>query len=648
MSEEHFCKTCKKKLDVSEFTLNSKIFKTCNICRQKRSDQRKQNICDVCGIKAYYNIIGESIGIRCKTHKDLNMIDVITSKCVKCNKKIPNFNVEGEDKALYCRDCATTEMVDVKHTKCIKCKKTQPIFNVEGEDKALYCKKCAEPGMVDIINPKCVKCKKKQPVFNVEGEDKALYCKDCSEAGMVDIINPKCTKCKKTRPVFNVEGEDKALYCKDCSEPGMVDVKSSKCVKCKKTQPFFNLESEDKALYCKKCAEPGMVDVRSPKCVKCKKKTATFNDEGEDKALYCKDCSEPGMVDVRSPKCVKCKKTRPVFNVEGEAKALYCKKCAEPGMVDVKSPKCVKCKKIRPNFNIEGEDKALYCKKCAEPGMVDVIHPKCTECNTRVYYGYIGQNLSRCTRHKLPLMFKKTKVICEEEKCNEISEYGIDEPLHCFLHKKDNELCLIGQKCKKCNRENELCNNEGLCLTYCRPTEIDLNVKKIIKKKESLVLAYLDKNIKSDIEPIDDKIIDSMCVKRRPDRLYDCGSFYLICEIDENQHKGYTGCVFSKDDQELRRMIQIHEALNMGTIPCIFIRFNPDSFKVNGKIKKINMQKRLEVLSKWINYCINLNFKKEFKSENQIYIKYLFYDDYDETDISFETIDDDKLIELIN
>jgi len=36
------------------------------------------------------------------------------------------------------------------------------------------------------------------------------------------------------------------------------------------------------------------------------------------------------------------------------------------------------------------------------------------------------------------------------------------------------------------------------------------------------------------------------------------------------------------------------------------------------------------------------------KFKQGILIKHLFYDDYDETDIKFETIDDNTLIELIN
>ena len=44
--------------------------------------------------------------------------------------------------------------------------------------------------------------------------------------------------------------------------------------------------------------------------------------------------------------------------------------------------------------------------------------------------------------------------VCQE--CNDTAEYCTDEPSHCFTHQKENELCLLGQKCKQCLRENEL------------------------------------------------------------------------------------------------------------------------------------------------------------------------------------------------
>jgi hypothetical protein len=84
-------------------------------------------------------------------------------------------------------------------------------------------------------------------------------------------------------------------------------------------------------------------------------------------------------------------------------------------------------------------------------------------------------------------------------------------------------------------------------------------------------------------------------------------------------------------------MVQIHEALSNGMMPVIFLRFNPDNFKVKGKLQKINMQKRLDILHKWVSYCLNL---KEFPINSSLGIKYLFYDEYDETNSNFETIND--------
>ena len=104
--------------------------------------------------------------------------------------------------------------------------------------------------------------------------------------------------------------------------------------------------------------------------------------------------------------------------------------------------------------------------------------------------------------------------------------------------------------------------------------------------------------------------------------------------------------MFDKKTQEMRRMLQIHEALNMGTIPCVFLRFNPDNFKVKEKKQTVNMQKRLDVLVKWVNHCLNLK-ESEFDNGNQILIKYLFYDEYNETNFNFETLNDDDIKKMV-
>ena len=568
------CSSCKKNIDINDFLSESKTYFTCVTCRNRKSEKRRKNICEECGIRANYNFANIKFGIRCSKHKEIGMIDV-------------------------------------KHKTCIHigCKK-QPVFNIEGEITPRFCVEHKEIGMIDIKHKKCqyTDCKKR-PTFNIEGEICPRFCTDHKEIEMINVVSKTCqyNGCKK-QPAFNIEGEIFPRFCVEHKEIGMINVKNKTC-------------------------EYGDCE-----------KIPTFNVEGELKARFCVEHKEIGMINVKNKTCqyIGCRK-QPVFNIEAELKARFCKDHKEIEMINVVKKKCkhTGCKK-QPTFNNEGEN-PRFCGEHKEIGMIDVTHKICNHknCNTRASFGYINQLPIRCTRHKLPLMFLKRKVKCQEENCYEISEYGKDEPVHCFNHRKEDDLCLLGQTCKNCGRENELCNSEQLCLTYCRPVELSINAKKIIKKKEALILSYLDKNIKTCIKPIDDRIIDNSCVKRRPDRVYDCGSFFVIIEVDENQHSKYTnGCSFDKKTQENRRMCQIHEALSNGMIPVIFLRFNPDNFKVNGKLQKLNMQKRLDILSKWVSYCLNL--KEDFNVPS-IRIKYLFYDEYEETNSEFIQFNDNDI-----
>ena len=607
---EQKCHGCKKTFDIKEFTNDSdKSFKTCNICRTQRNDKRRKNICETCGIKGVYNLFGQINGIRCKTHRILGMIDITRKLCKEKNCKTrANFNFEGEIQAIYCSEHKQIGMIDIKHKRCQEndCK-TRPNFNFEDKTQAIYCSEHKQIGMIDIKSKRCQEndCKT-LPNFNFEGKTQAIYCSEHKQIGMIDIKHKRCQENNcKTQPAFNFEGEIQAIYCSEHKQIGMIDIKNKRCHQegCK-IHPVFNFEDKTQAIYCSDHKQIGMIDIKHKKC----------QQEG----------------------C----KTRPNFNFEGETQAIYCSEHKQIGMIDIKNKRCKEndCK-TQPYFNFEGETQAIYCSEHKQIGMIDIKNKKCDICSTYASYGYINQQLSKCARHKLNLMFKKTKIKCETENCQEISEYGINEPMHCIEHRKEKEICLIGTTCKLCERKNELCNDDGICLSYCRPTQLSQNTKVYIKKKESITLAYLDNNIKSHLIPIDDKIIDNSCVKRRPDRIYDCGFYFLIVEIDENQHNGYknTGCVFTKDIQEKRRMIQIHEGLSTGQIPCVFLRFNPDNFKINGIIQKINMSKRLEILLKWVNYCLNLKIE-DILNGNQILIKYLFYNDYDETDLEFENI----------
>ena len=253
--------------------------------------------------KARYNFEG-LIPKFCVLHKHDGMIDITHKKCLKCNKKQPNFNKEGETKALYCGDCKQEDMIDVINKKCLKCKTKIPSFNKEGETKALYCGDCKTEDMIDVISKKCIICKTKRPVFNKEGEKDATHCKKCKQKDMIDVISKKCLKCNKKRPVFNKEGEKSATHCGNCKEEDMIDVKNPKCLKCKTKIPSFNKEGETKALYCGNCKQEDMIDVKNKKCLKCKTKRPVFNKEGETKALYCGNCKKEDMIDVINKRCI--------------------------------------------------------------------------------------------------------------------------------------------------------------------------------------------------------------------------------------------------------------------------------------------------------------------------------------------------------
>ena len=160
------------------------------------------------------------------------------------------------------------------------------------------------------------------------------------------------------------------------------------------------------------------------------------------------------------------------------------------------------------------------------------------------------------------------------------------------------------------------------------------------------MVKYLRNNVDGN-EILADRIIDSTCNLYRPDILYDCGTHIVIVECDENQHKNYPweSCSLNRslEHMEEKRMYEIMVAYGL---PAIFLRWNPDNFNVKGSEgpgvlrinKKYNNARRLEMLVKWVNYCMKLEV-----NQGVIYKK-LFYDEYEEDDMSFKKIEETSLI----
>ena len=459
---------------------------------------------------------------------------------------------------------------------------------------------------------KCRQCKRTLPnnKYFYNGKNHKT-CFSCSQKTS-KISKNICLTCG-IRARYNYKGEELGIYCKNHSLADMVDIKHPKCIICKVKQPTFNNEGETTALYCKECSLPDMVDIKSTKCIICKKKNPTFNKEGETKALYCKACSLPDMVNIKSPKCIVCKVKQPSYNKEGETKALYCKECSLPDMVNIKAPKCIVCKVKRPNYNNEGETKALYCKECSLPDMVDIKSLKCIVCKKRASYGIPCNKPNRCVQHKEEGMINKPTSRCRIKNCNNMSIYGSETPIHCELHKNDNDILLVERHCEKCNTLDVLL--DGLCVNFCCLTEKGLQLKKYQKVKEKRVLKIVSCNFK---EPTEYNIkIPYECGGKNSEEKeigYDFRTHKVFIEVDEKQHKSYNKIC------EITRMNNIFQA--EGGIPIVYLRYNPDNVMISGKKIKISQNNRETELIKWLKHYENYENIKKY-----ITVHYLYYDE---------------------
>ncbi len=526
-------------------------------------------------------------------------------------KKRPNFNTRGYRKGRFCFEHKEEGMMDVIHPTCENCDK-RPHFNTRGNSKGRFCFEHKEQGMVDVISPMCEKCDKR-PNFNTRGTSKGRFCSEHKEEGMIDVIHRTCEKCD-VQPTFNQRGQAKGRFCFEHKEEGMVDVKNQTCENCDR-QPNFNTRGYRKGRFCFEHKEEGMVDVKNPTCEKCEKQPS-FNTSGNKKGRYCSEHKEQGMVDVISPTCENCDK-RPSFNTRGSLKGRFCSEHKEEGMVNVKDLVCEKCDKY-PIFNKRGLTRGRFCNDHKEPDMVDVKNPTCEQCNKRPVYGFAGKKPTFCYLHRQLNTIKQPTKRCLEAKCTEFAIYGTQTHEHCEQHKLPNETNLVERQCKSCGLLGFLDKNEH-CET-CDPKAF----RRIRLAKQTAVVDYLIANgIPITLDMVDKTVDNGSCGLERPDIRIDCGSHILIIEVDEHQHSGRP-C-----ECEQTRMVNISQSNGM---PTVFVRYNPDKYKVPKGRSMEGTTKRLAHLLEWVRYHIT-SYPTAFLS-----VRYLFFDFYQKDDEKLQIV----------
>ena len=139
--------------------------------------------------------------------------------------------------------------------------------------------------------------------------------------------------------------------------------------------------------------------------------------------------------------------------------------------------------------------------------------------------------------------------------------------------------------------------------------------------KQNVIVAFLTAN--GYTPHLVDVVIDKTCNKYRPDIVYQFNGHVIVIEVDENQHARYIGrnCEYERIEALFRTFQR----------QLLFIRYNPDTFRVNHVVqrveKKARQQKLLETLKKYL-----FGFPFDFGGV------YLFYDEWQR--------DGDNLIEF--
>lgn len=266
-------------------------------------------------------------------------------------------------------------------------------------------------------------------------------------------------------------------------------------------------------------------------------------------------------------------------------------------MIDVKHKTCKECD-IVPVYNYEDQKQGLYCKKHAKTGMIDVKNKTCKDdnCNIRPVYNYKNYKQGLyCKQHALSGMINVKDKKCIQEGCDTFANKKYEGYcVHCYIHLFPD----------KPNSRN-------------------------YKTKEQAVVEFV-KSTFPDITIITDKKIEGGCSRRRPDILIDTGSQVIDIEVDENMHKDYDINCENKRIMEIARDLRHRDIL--------FIRFNPDSYTITGKIISScwkldgygmcvinNMEDwvyRLNVLKSLISECLTRKLKKNLQTFP------LFYDDW--------------------
>lgn len=323
---------------------------------------------------------------------------------------------------------------------------------------------------------------------------------------------------------------------------------------------------------------------------RCKKHALYGQEWGEP--LVCKSHNENNWYNVVSPRCQyeRCGKYA-TYGPDGD-RPIYCATHGKEidGMDDIVNPRCrhAGCNVIA-SYGPKESRKRMYCVEHAEgiDGMENVVNPRCLHegCNVIASFGPKGSRKKMyCVEHAKGIDGIENVVSrkCQHDGCETQPSFGHEpgKPLFCLTHASKEMKDVINRRCVSCGlfqvrRKPHLCS-------YCSPES-----SKRQKTREIEILNLL-KSTQDFPSFVHDKSVGRPCGDFRPDFLFgNFGTHCVVLEVDEDQHRAY--------DPECERIRMIN-ILNSQVLPCVFVRYNPDAFHVDGKTIRVDKTKRHRIL----------------------------------------------------
>jgi hypothetical protein len=248
------------------------------------------------------------------------------------------------------------------------------------------------------------------------------------------------------------------------------------------------------------------------------------------------------------------------------------------------------CKQCGINYCTHGKRKSR-CKLCGGISLCEhnILKQNCKLCGGSTW----------CVHEKL-------KTRCKDCSYSSYCKHDIRQE-YC-------KICGGSGLCRGCQLYKVTKNTNYFC-SYCNPNPTVHQHTKELEIKQLLIKTIPDQKFIHDQRIIDStKFADYR--KYRPDFIFDRGTHYIVLEVDEKQH----GRI--KPECEQNREYKI--AMIIG-LPCIFIRYNPDTYRHKGVICNLESKFRHELLIQTLKEYLNKECPITF-----IHTHYLFYNTCEE------------------